>query len=189
MVKKSTTLKYLKSSAIKPNLLVIIARPGAGKSTLIGHWRKNNRGYRQLDVYPFVKRVGIINGKISPAQIKKAYNNFYKYVSKVVRDRDIIEIGISHPELNMKNIARLKLQVKINIFFLIRNTKDCFKYKKKQRGKAYDSSELRERMRRPFPSTHNKLAIKYGLETNQILMHYGYTAAVRVIERVLDDSR
>jgi hypothetical protein len=68
---------------------------------------------------------------------------------------------------------------------LLQNEKWCFQYKKKWRGKGYHSDQLKDHVRWPFPSIHNKLARGSEIKTHRLYMKRGYPAAIRTINKKL----
>lgn len=173
------------SVAQKPNLIVIIGRPGSGKSTLIKRWQPKRHGYRLHDVYPHMRRVAWIGqGRMDQTKTLEGYKALYVALAQE-RSQSILELSINHPAFNLAQLARFSHRFTIKLFFLLRNTKQCFAYKKKQRGTTFDSKQLKTRMRWPFPGVHERLAKRFDLQHQRIYMSRGYPAAIRSIERKL----
>lgn len=170
----------------KPVVLVFTGRPGAGKTVLSVAWRKRHPEYAAFDVGSFIRRfAGLQTGAVDEKKTIIGYRRFYQFLRRHIRRNTIIEIGTNHPDVNLKELGRLRRYSHLWLIFLLRSTAACLRNKQRQRGAPFSPSQLRRRMKRTFPSIHRRFARRNGVPTYTLFMHRGNEHALKALEHIV----
>ncbi len=174
----------------KNKLLVLVGRPGCGKSTLIEKFLSKNQKFKFFDVYNFLKQYKPKDTTVVPEKFTlKAYQDMYKEIFK--EDQSIIlELGTNHHQFNFDNLKELAKKFKINLVFCELDIEECAN-RHQQRITADGSRDMGQpaferRLKRVFPDNHKKLADQFKFPYQHLDMCLPFEDRIKFLERIIN---
>lgn len=165
----------------KNDLIVFIGKPGAGKSTLI---KSVFSDQKIVDVLPYAMKHKK-GSKIPETQTIHAYQEMYEHIGNRKSETDIIlELGTNHPELNVKELGKLKGKFNLKIF-LCDAPKHVCRERAVKRGRKFDRKALELRLARDFPNSHVKLLKKASINLEILDMKKLLDINMRLVSSVI----
>ncbi|MBU0598098.1 hypothetical protein KKF61_03830 [Patescibacteria group bacterium] len=140
----------------KKSLVVLIGKPGVGKTTLA---RTAFPSWHFIDVKPFIEQY-MINGRWPEKLTLEGYREMYDAIEQINSDL-VLEIGTNHAEFNIVQLQRLKNNFNCLVVICLLDAK-----KNKQRyldrmnrgeERAYDIAAFERRLELDFPLSHTPL--------------------------------
>ncbi|MBU1131619.1 hypothetical protein KJ840_05815 [Patescibacteria group bacterium] len=146
-------------------ILVLIGRPGAGKSYLTKKFIKNHQNFTPIDVWMYIKPLQTNKG-VPEDKILDRYKLMYKEIEGMPSDI-LLEIGTNYFEYNIKKLYQLSLKKKVYPIFCLLDTAICRQrcINRTKRGEQEHKRRraLEIRFKKIFPDNHKKFADKLGL--------------------------
>lgn len=165
---------------MKSKIFVFIGKPGCGKTTLISHVFSKGE---IIDVLPFVKAFEK-NGIVPERKTRLAYHKMYDSIKQIKKFPLIIEIGTNHAELNIKELAKLRNNYKLEIFLCDAKIDVC-RERAIKRGRNFDKLALERRLRRNFPKTHIDILKKENITYHMVDMEREIDKNISIIKKYL----
>lgn len=138
---------------MKRKLIVLVGKPGAGKTTLI---ETAFPGEKFVDVLPYIERFRLPDGSVPEDKTITAYEKMYQDMARIDNDLVILELGTNHPEFNIKKLEKLKQTYEIIVYLCLASVETCWT-RARERGMRHTTESFELRMKRNFPATHQKL--------------------------------
>ena len=167
-------------------LIVLIGRPGCGKSTLVKEFLKENLGYTDIDVWTYIKVLQTEEG-VPEDKIFDRYKLMYDEIELLNQDI-ILEIGTNFFEFNINRLHQLSNTRNVYPVFCLLDTNICRERcleRKKRNSRQHKNMEALEiRLKKVFPDNHQKLADKLGLEYYELDMLKPMEERIKFLENL-----
>ncbi|MBT3690091.1 hypothetical protein HN800_04570 [bacterium] len=149
-------------------LIVLIGRPGSGKTYLSEHFIKENLEFKLFDIDTHIQEIKSEIGDVPENMTMGAYEELYESF-KDNTSNILLEIGLNHPEFNLNKFKELSNKYEVSLVWCLLDPKICFERSmervKQDKSKLFiNPKDLRRRLKRVFPDNHIKQADEIGLK-------------------------
>jgi len=167
-------------------LIVLLGRPGAGKTYLSQKFIEKHSEFELVDVWSYIKPLQT-KDEVPEEKIFNRYELMYQEIAEM--DQDILlEIGTNYFDFNIKKLKELSNKFKVSPIFCLLDVslcrERCLERMKDSLHVYRRKGALEERLLKIFPDNHIKLADEIKLKYYSLEMDNSLEERIKFLENL-----